>query len=110
MCASLAATYLTVEPEGTPLESDFRRRAAAAGLVAGAAAIASLLVAPFAAPSLAGSLFGRRLPLLILALVNGPLPLVAVCRSAPRLARFAAALPVTFVRRAYAVGQWPRLG
>src|SRR6266446_3456485 len=41
MCAYLAATYLTVETEGTPLESDFRRRAAAAGLVAGVAAVAS---------------------------------------------------------------------
>src|SRR2546422_4733669 len=59
LCAYLAATYLTVETEGTPLESDFRRRAAAAGLVAGVAAIASLLVAPFAAPSLAHALFGR---------------------------------------------------
>ena len=109
MCAYLAATYLTVETEGTPLESDFRRRAAAAGLVAGAAAIVSLLVAPFAAPSLAGSLFGRGLPLLILALVNGPIALVAVWRSRPRIARFAVALQVTFVLWAWAVGQWPHL-
>src|SRR5207245_1708649 len=41
ICAYLAATYLAVETEGTPLEADFRRRAAAAGLVAGVAAIAS---------------------------------------------------------------------
>ena len=109
MCAYLAATYLTVETEGTPLESDFRRRAAAAGLVAGVAAIASLLVAPFAAPSLADALFGRGLPLLILALLNGPIALVAVWRARPRVARFSVAAQVTFVLWAWAVGQWPYL-
>ena len=109
MCAYLAATYLTVETEGTPLEPDFRRRAAAAGLVAGVAAIASLVVAPFAAPPLASALFGRGLPLLILALVNGPIALVAVWRSRPRIARFAVAAQVTLVLWAWAVGQWPHL-
>jgi len=109
MCAYLAATYLTVETEGTPLERDFRRRAAAAGLVAGVAAVASLVLAPFAAPSLAASLFGRGQPLLILALVNGPIALVAVWRSRPRIARFAVAAQVTFVLWAWAVGQWPYL-
>ena len=109
MCAYLAATYLTVETEGTALESDFRRRAAAAGLVAGVAAIVSLVLAPVAAPSLASALFGRGLPLLILALVNGPIALVAVWRSRPRIARFAVAAQVTFVLWAWAVGQWPYL-
>src|SRR5438132_12669646 len=109
MCAYLAATYLTVETEGTPLERDFRRRASAAGLVAGVAAIASLLVAPFAAPSLAHALFGRGLPLLILALLNGPIALVAVWRSRPRIARFAVAAQVTLALWAWAVGQWPYL-
>jgi len=109
MCAYLAATYLTVETEGTPLESDFRKRAAAAGLVAGMAAIASLILAPFAAPSLAHSLFGRGLPLLVLALINGPIALVAVWRSRPRIARVAVAAQVIFVLWAWAVGQWPYL-
>src|SRR3989475_3387222 len=109
MCAYLAATYLTVETEGTPLEPDSRRRPAAAGLVAGVAAIASLVVAPFAAPPLASALFGRGLPLLILALVNGPIALVAVWRSRPRIARFAVAAQVTLVLWAWAVGQWPHL-
>src|SRR3989449_10568257 len=109
ICAYLAATYLAVETEGTPLEADFRRRAAAAGLVAGVVAIASLVLAPFAAPSLAHSLFGGGLPLLILALVNGPIALIAVWRSKPRLARFTVAAQVVFVLWAWAVGQWPYL-
>jgi len=109
ICAYLAATYLAVETEGTPLDADFRRRAAAAGLVAGVAAIASLVLAPFAAPSLAHSLFGGGLPLLILALVNGPIALIAVWRSKPRLARFTVAAQVVFVLWAWAVGQWPYL-
>ena len=109
MCAYLAATYLTVETEGTPLEADFRCKATAAGLVAGVAAIASLVLAPFAAPSLAHTLFGGGVPFVILALVNGPIALIAVWRSRPRLARFAVAAQVVFVLWAWAVGQWPYL-
>src|SRR5207248_2960120 len=55
------------------------------------------------------SLLGRGLPLLILALVNGPVALVAVWRSRPRIARFAVVAQVTFVLWAWAVGQWPYL-
>ncbi len=109
MCAYLAATYLTVETEGTPLEADFRRRATAAGLIAGVVAIAGLVLAPFAAPSLAHSLFGAGLPLVVLALVNGPVALIAVWRSRPRLARLAVATQVVCVLWAWAGGQWPYL-
>jgi len=109
MCAYLAATYLTVETEGTPLEADFRRRATAAGLIAGVVAIAGLVLAPFAAPSLAHSLFGAGLPLVVLALVNGPVALIAVWRSRPRLARLAVAAQVVCVLWALAGGQWPYL-
>ena len=109
MCAYLAATYLTVETEGTALEADFRRRATAAGLIAGVVAIAGLVLAPFAAPSLAHSLFGAGLPLVVLALVNGPVALIAVWRSRPRLARLAVAAQVVCVLWALAGGQWPYL-
>jgi len=109
MCAYLAATYLTVETEGMPLEADFRRRATAAGLIAGVVAIAGLVLAPFAAPSLAHSLFGAGLPLVVLALVNGPVALIAVWRSRPRLARLAVAAQVVCVLWAWAGGQWPYL-
>lgn len=109
ICAYLAATYLTVETEGTPLEEDFRRRAAASGLVSGVLALACLALAPSEAPALAGSLFGRGLPLLALALLNGPLALGAVWFSRPRLARVAVVAQVVFVLWAWAVGQWPYL-
>lgn len=109
LCAYLAATYLTVETEGTALEADFRRRAIAAGFSSGVLAIVCLALAQSAAPSLADALFGRGLPLLVLALLNGPIALGAVWLSRPRVARVAVAAQVTFVLWAWAVGQWPYL-
>jgi cytochrome bd ubiquinol oxidase subunit II len=109
ICAYLAATYLMVETEGTPLEEDFRGRALAAGVVAGALSLAGLVLAPPAAPELAHSLFGRGLPLLLLALTNGPIALWAVWRSRPRIARVAVVGQVVFVLWAWAVGQFPNL-
>ena len=98
-----------VETEGTALEADFRRRAIVAGFVSGVAALACLALSPIAAPPLASALFGRGLPLLLLALLNGPIALFAVWRSRPRIARIAVAAQVTFVLWAWAVGQWPYL-
>jgi cytochrome d ubiquinol oxidase subunit II len=109
ICAYLAATYLMVETEGTALEEDFRRRAVVAGLVSGGLALGCLALAPSAAPALARSLFGAGLPLLALALLNGPLALGAVWFSRPRLARVAVASQVVLVLWAWAVGQWPYL-
>ena len=109
MCAYLAATYLMVETEGSPLEADFRTRAAIAGLVAGALAVACLGLAPLAAPNLAHALFGHGLPLVVLALINGLVAITAVWRSRPRIARVAVAAQVVLVLWAWAVGQWPYL-
>lgn len=109
MCAYLAATYLTVETEGTALEADFRQRAVVAGLVAGILAVVCLALAPFAAPNLAHALLGRGLPLVLLALINGPIALAAVWRSRPGIARVAVAGQVVLVLWAWAVGQWPYL-
>lgn len=109
MCAYLAATYLTVETEGTALERDFRDRAIVAGLASGVLALACLALAPLVAAPLAHALFGRGLPLFVLAFVNGPVALFAVWRSRPRIARFAVAAQVTLVLWAWAVGQWPYL-
>ena len=109
ICAYLAATYLMVETEGTPLEEDFRRRAFVSGVIAGALSLAGLALAPALAPDLAHSLFGRGLPLLLLALINGPIALWAIWRSRPRIARLAVAAQVVFVLWAWALGQWPYL-
>ena len=109
MCAYLAATYLMVETEGTALESDFRRRAAAAALVAGVLAVACLALAPIGAPNLAHALLGRGLPLVALALVNGLTAIAAVWRSRPQVARVAVAGQVVLVLWGWAIGQWPYL-
>lgn len=109
ICAYLAATYLMVETEGTELEADFRRRALGAALASGLLGLAGLALAPVLAPSLARALFGRGLPLLVLAMLNGPLALLAVWRTRPRLARIAVAAQVVLVLWAWALGQWPDL-
>jgi cytochrome bd-type quinol oxidase subunit 2 len=74
-----------------------------------ASTIACLTLTPIAAPPLARALFGRGLPLLILALINGPIALVAVWLSRPQIARVAVVAQVVFVLWAWAVGQWPYL-
>jgi cytochrome d ubiquinol oxidase subunit II len=109
ICAYLAATYLMVETEGTRLEADFRARAIGAAVVSGILGLAGLTLAPVFAPPLADALFGPGLPLLLLALINGPLALLAVWRSRPRLARVAVIGQVVFVLAAWAIGQWPYL-
>lgn len=109
LCAYLASTYLMVETEGSDLETDFRRRAIASGLVSGVLALACLITAWIAAPTLFHALMGRGLPLTVLALLNGPIALAAVWLSRPRVARIAVAAQVTFVLWAWAIGQWPYL-
>jgi cytochrome d ubiquinol oxidase subunit II len=110
ICAYLAATYLMVETEGElDLQADFRRRAIGAGLASGAFALLGLVLAWFSARPLVDELFGRGLPLLVLALLNGPVALGAVLAGRPRIARIAVAAQVTFVLWAWALGQWPVL-
>jgi cytochrome bd ubiquinol oxidase subunit II len=110
ICGYLAATYLMVETQDEPdLRADFRRRAVGAGLAAGAFALFGLVLAWFSARPVADELFGRGLPLLVLALLNGPLALFAVLRGRPRVARAAVVAQIAFVLWAWAVGQWPYL-
>jgi cytochrome d ubiquinol oxidase subunit II len=110
MCAYLAATYLMVENEGHPeLLADFRRRAIASAVASGVLALLALLISSFEAPRLLEALFGRGLPLFVLALLNGPLALWAVWLSRPRIARVAVVGQVVLVLWAWAVGQWPYL-
>jgi cytochrome d ubiquinol oxidase subunit II len=110
MCAYLAATYLMVENDDDPaLLADFRHRAVASALASGVLALLALAISSFEAPRLLQALFGRGLPLLLLALLNGPLALWAVVRSRPRIARVAVVAQVVLVLWAWAVGQWPYL-
>src|SRR5262249_22298016 len=78
-----------------------------AGVACGAFALAGLVLAWFQARPLLDGLLGRGLPLVVLALVNGPVALVAVLRSRPRVARVAVAAQVVCVLWAWAVAQWP---
>ncbi len=108
LCAYLAATYLLVETETEPdLQADFRQRAAWAAVVSGVLALVGLLLAAEQAPGLWHGLIGRGLPLLVLALINGPLALWAVLRHRPRWARIAVVAQVVFVLWAWALAQWP---
>jgi cytochrome d ubiquinol oxidase subunit II len=110
ICAYLAATYLMVENEDRPqLLADFRRRAIAAAVASGVLALLSLAIAVVEAPRLLQSVAGRGFPLLVLALLNGPLALWAVWRWKPRIARAAVIAQVVLVLWAWAVGQWPYL-
>jgi cytochrome d ubiquinol oxidase subunit II len=110
ICAYLAATYLMVETEDEPdLQRDFRRRAVAAGVASGVFAVAGLGLAWLDARPLFDGLVGQALPLLALALLNGPVALVAVLTGRPRLARMAVVAQVVFVLWAWAVAQWPAL-
>jgi cytochrome d ubiquinol oxidase subunit II len=106
MCAYLAATYLMVETEGTPLEADFRRRALAAGLVSGVLALVSIALAGESGQYLVIALLGRGFPLFAIALINGPIALAAVWFSKPRVARVAVAAQVVFVLWAWVIGLW----
>ena len=110
LCGYLAATYLMVETEDRPvLQADFRRRAILAAFVSGVLALLALYVVALQAPRLLESLAGRGLPLLALAIVNGPIALWAVWRSRPRIARVAVIGQVVLVLWAWVMGQWPYL-
>jgi cytochrome d ubiquinol oxidase subunit II len=110
LCAYLAATYLMVETEADPpLQADFRQRAFGAAIVSGVFALVGLVLASQQAPLVWGDLTGRGLPLLLIALINGPIAAFAVWRRSPRIARVAVAAQMVFVLWAWAVGQWPKL-
>jgi cytochrome d ubiquinol oxidase subunit II len=110
LCAYLAATYLMVETENDPaLQADFRKRAMAASVFSGVFALSGLGLAYAEGIPLWSGLTGRGLPLLILALVNGPVALWAVWRWRPRLARLSVAAQVVLVLWGWALGQWPYL-
>jgi cytochrome bd ubiquinol oxidase subunit II len=110
ICAYLAATYLMVETEAEPdLQADFRRRAVGAGLASGAFALLGLVIAWFTARPLVDELLGHGLPLLVLALLNGPVALAAVLRGHPRVARLAVVAQIVLVLWAWGVGQYPAL-
>jgi len=111
--AYLAAVFLAADAHRLgerELEDAFRVRALAAGLVAGALAVAGLIVVHADAHSLyTGLLHGAALAVLILSLLSGAaaIALVATRRFEP--ARFTAALAVAAVVAGWAFARYPVL-
>jgi cytochrome d ubiquinol oxidase subunit II len=111
--AYLAAVYLTADAAriGDPdLHQAFRRRALIAGVVAGALAIAGLVVIHSDVPTLYHRLVtGAGLPALIVSILAGLATLALVWGDRPELARYSAALAVAAVIAGWALAQQPTL-
>jgi len=110
LCAFLAAVYLTVEAEGdAELQEDFRRRALAAGIVCGALALATFVLASTGAPRVHQGLSVRRWswPLHAATGLAAVTALLAIGRRRYRLARLAAAAQVALVVLGWGASQYP---
>lgn len=110
VCAYLAAVYLVAEANrlGLPdLEQYFRRRAIAAGIVAGAVAFAGIFVLRDDAPRLFHHLTGVALPLVVVSALSGLAALTVLGRGVPRAGRYLAAAAVAAVIGGWGVAQYP---
>ncbi|NJP48122.1 cytochrome d ubiquinol oxidase subunit II [Actinacidiphila epipremni] len=113
VCAFLAGAYLTVAARQRSGRSGlfgyFRRRALAAGLVAGAVSIGGIFVLRADARRLFDHLSGRALPLVVVAAVAGAAAVVLLWSGGTRLLREIAALAVALVVVGWGVSQYPFL-
>ena len=110
VCAFLAAVYLTADAERRDrpeLVRAFRRRAVASAVVAGAVALAGVLVLKHDAPDLFHGLTHRGAPLIGVSAGAGVATLVLLGRSEYALARVSAALAVVAVLFGWAAAQYP---
>ena len=108
--AFLAAVFLTAEAAGEgdePLEAMCRRRALAAGLVSGAAALIGVLPLHSDAPLLFHRLTARALPIIVLSALGGVTALVALWAGRPSVARVGAVVAVASVVGGWGVAQYP---
>ncbi|MFL5962737.1 MAG: cytochrome d ubiquinol oxidase subunit II [Gaiellaceae bacterium] len=111
--AYLAAVYLAADAarrEERDLERAFRTRALGAGVVAGALALAGILVVRSDANAPYEELVsGRALPAIVVSAVAGLATLALVYRRRFEAARYSAALAVAAVVAGWALGQWPTI-
>ena len=111
--AYLAAVFLAADAahdEEHALERQFRSRALASGLVAGALAIAGIFIADAESHRLFHSLVsGRALPAVIVSALAGVATLVLVYRRRYAPARYGAALAVATITAGWALGRWPTI-
>jgi cytochrome d ubiquinol oxidase subunit II len=109
----LAAVYLAADAarrNERELERAFRVRALGAGVVAGALALAGILVVRSDARSLYDALVsGRALPAVIVSTLAGVATLALVYRRRFEAARYSAAVAVAAVVAGWALAQWPTI-
>jgi cytochrome d ubiquinol oxidase subunit II len=111
LCAFLAATYLTVEVQEGPLREDFRRRALAAGIAVGAAALLAFALSAGGAPRVREALAARRWswPFHLSTAAAAVLALACLGARRFRLARAAAAAQTVLILVGWALAQYPYL-
>lgn len=111
--AYLAAVYLAADctRRGEPhLARDFRRRALAAGPLAGGLAVAGLVAIHHSAHPLYHQLLdGRALPAVLVSAVAGVSAILLVYRRMFEPARYVAALAIAAVLAGWALAQWPHV-
>jgi cytochrome bd ubiquinol oxidase subunit II len=107
----LAAVYLTVETEGTPLQEDFRARALWAAVAVFVLAFGVLALSWRAAPMVREGLMvgSLALPIHIVTGISAVTAIAALWTRRFRLARVAAAAQVTFILWGWAAAQYPYL-
>ena len=112
LCAFLAATYLTVElDDDAELRDDFRRRALAAGVAVGVAALVAFALAGDGAPRVREALATRAWswPFHALTGLAAVAALAALWRRRFRWARAAAAAQTVLILFGWAASQYPYL-
>ena len=111
--AYLAAVYLAADAarrDERSLERAFRVRALGAGVVAGALALAGIIVVRYEARSLYDELVsGRALPAVLVSALAGLATLAFVYRRRFEAARYSAALAVAAVVAGWGLAQWPTI-
>ena len=112
-CAYLAAVYLAADCTRRgelELAQAFRRRALAAGPLAGGLAIAGLVAIHHSAHPLYHELVaGRALPAVLVSVAAGIVAIGLVYRRLFEPARYVAALALAAVLAGWALAQWPRI-
>jgi cytochrome bd ubiquinol oxidase subunit II len=110
VCAYLAAVYLVAEAgrrQLPDLGTYFRRRALAAGILAGATAFAGIFVLRDDASRLFHHLTGVALPLVVVSGLSGLAALTLLRRGVTRAGRYLAATAVAAVVGGWGVAQYP---
>ncbi len=111
--AYLAAVYLAADAANAShavLEREFRRRALAAGVVAGAVAVAALIVLNDSNHQLVHSLLtGSALAAVVVSFVAGLATLALVYVRRFQTARYTAALAVAAIIAGWAIARWPTI-